>query len=107
MEKMYIKQGAFGFGYEFVGIPDEWVEEEAEVWFTAWNPGDPTEKVCQKQCEFNSEKFWLMVEEGDFDASPGIYYYEVACYEDGVMLDPSFTGELEILESAGAPGDEE
>jgi hypothetical protein len=104
MEKINIKQGAFGFGYRFVGVPDEWVQEEAEVWFSCWKPGDPTEIICQKECELILPSYWLQVEEGDFDADPGIYHYEIARYEDGVMLDPSFTGELEILESAGAPG---
>lgn len=107
MEKMSVKQGAFGFGYEFVGIPDEWVSEVAEVWFSAWKPGDPTDIICQKQCELNGGKYWLMVEDGDFDEDPGIYYYEVARYEDGLMLDPSYTGELEILETAGVPGGED
>lgn len=107
MEKINVKQGAFGFGYKFIDIPDEWVEEEAVVWFSCWKPGDPSTIICQKECELNGGYFWLMVEEGDFDADSGIYYYEVARYEDGTVLDPSFTGELEILESAGVPGGED
>jgi len=107
MEKMSIKQGAFGFGYKFVDIPDEWVALEVDVWFSAWKPGDPSDIICQKECELNGGYYWLTLEEGDIDADPGVYYYEVARYEDGEMLDPSFTGELEILESAGAPGGEE
>ena len=104
MEKIYIKQGAFGFGYKFIDIPDEWVTAAAEVWFSAWKPGDPKTIICRKACELNGGYYWLNVIQGDFEADPGIYYYDVARYGVGTMLDPSFTGELEILESAGAPG---
>lgn len=107
MEKMSIKQGAFGYRYKFVGIPDEWIEEEVEVWFSAWKPGHPKDIICQKVCILEEGEYWLMVEDGDFEDDPGIYYYEVARYEEGTMLDASYTGELEILETAGAPGGEE
>ena len=104
MEKINIKQGAFGFGYKFIGIPDEWSVAEANVWFSAWDPGNPAEIICQKACELSHGYYWLNIVKGDFDANPGVYHYEIARYEEDTMLDPSFTGELEILESAGAPG---
>jgi hypothetical protein len=107
MEKINVKQKSFGFTYTFEGVPVEWVDDDATVWFTAWTPGDPSEIICQKECSLVDGYYRLEVEEGDFEADPGIYSYELARYEDGVILDPTFTGELEILETAGAPGGEE
>lgn len=108
MDKMQIKQKAFGIEFKFLDTPEDWTEDEAEVWFSAWHPGDPTSIILQKQCELRAANYWLVVEAGDFDDTPpGIYYYELARYEEEVKLDPTFTGELEILESAGVPGGEE
>ena len=103
MDKIQVKQGAFGFGYKFSEVPTEWAAQVADAWVSVWVPGDPSTIILQKQCALDNDEYWLMLVEGDIDADPGIYYWELARFEDGVKLDPTFTGEFEILESAGAP----
>lgn len=107
MDKISVKQNTFGISYMFTNTPDAWlIVDEEDIWFTVWSPGDPETIICQKHCTFQDDHFWITLIEGDFDAIPGIYYWELAHYEDGVKRDPTFTGELEILESPQMPSEE-
>jgi len=99
-EKIFVKQGSFGSIYRFENTPEEW-EGETGIWFTVWAPGEIDTPIVQRECTFDT--YWQFLSEaGDFD-EVGIYHYELAWYVEGERRDPSFSGELEVLEGPKMP----